>query len=126
MKAPVTVAAAIAVLVVAPPAAFANDLTLTWTNGAGYQHQGRYTDLTDNLCARTEGQDTTVKMVPVNGIGLTHSVSAVNAGPGTFGPWNCTGNLSIPEDKQYRMEIWVAPTPGGPKTDLVKSQTFFS
>jgi hypothetical protein len=120
-----TAAVSLGVVAIATTSAYANDLTLTYTNNGGYSSQGRWTDAVDTLCARTELPDTLVKIVPVNGVGTTFSVTQVHDTISGWSTWKCTGNLSIPEDKQYRMEIWTSSTLGGAKT-LKKSGTFYS
>ncbi|MFJ9392249.1 hypothetical protein ACIRON_25745 [Nocardioides sp. NPDC101246] len=110
-------------LAIASPA-HAADLTLTWSNPAsGWQYQGGWDDSADNLCARTQGNRARVKMIPTNGSGSTYSATTTSGGGGNWGSWACTGNLSIPEDKQYRMELYVWTSDA---YRLAKSGNFYS
>lgn len=88
--------------------AHANDFVGTYVasdgNTAG---RGWWFDGTDTLCAKGFfGEQiqpwVRVRIDPVNGVGGSYSVTDNNTSDGAR---TCTGNLSIPEDKQYRMVI---------------------
>lgn len=80
------------------PAAQANDLTVTY-NGTDGTYQGRWIDGSDQLCARTTGAQIRVQIEPASGSGSTYSISTSGSS------WRCTANLSIPEDRSYRMYL---------------------
>ena len=99
----IAVAVAGSVVAVAQPA-HAGDYVGSWnfigehSEGTGYWYDG-----TDTLCARANPNvsgNLRVTLVPANGVGASYSVvDGVSAGR------TCTGNLSIPEDKKYRMKF---------------------
>lgn len=87
---------------IAPPA-HANDVTLRIHNSSGaVVAKAWYDDATDNLCVRSyrEGVMATVRIGPSGG-GTFDSASDAGFGKST----NCTGNMSIPEDRLYWMHL---------------------
>lgn len=92
---------AVAATTAAP--AQANDVTLKIRNSAGtVVAKAWYDDRTDNLCVRShrEGVMATVRIGPSGG-GTFDSASDAGFGKST----NCTGNMSIPEDRLYWMHL---------------------
>ncbi|MGC4112102.1 MAG: hypothetical protein QM747_17140 [Nocardioides sp.] len=78
--------------------------------------RGYYDDLTDNLCVKTlNGQ---VARVTISSAG--DPSFAVNDYPG--GGKTCTGNLAIPEDHSYTMNLTSSSDPG----QINGTTTFFS
>lgn len=87
---------------IAPPA-HANDVTLRIYNAGGaVVAKAWYDDSTDNLCVRSyrQGVMATVRIGPSGG-GTFDSASDAGFGKST----NCTGNMSIPEDRLYWMHL---------------------
>ncbi|MCU1537032.1 MAG: hypothetical protein JWP82_1383 [Humibacillus sp.] len=91
------------VVAVAQPAS-ANDYVGSYnfigehSEGTGYWYDG-----SDTLCARANPDvsgNLRVTLVPANGVGASYSVV-----DGRSAGRTCTGNLSIPEDKKYRMKF---------------------
>ncbi len=92
------VAVASASSFIAAPA-FANDITVN--TAAGY---GSWDDSNDNLCAndsRVDGYDVRAKIVPQSGSRSTFQIKDVGVNDGR----TCTGNLSIPEDQSYVLQV---------------------
>ena len=91
----------------------ANDKTLQIWNAAGTKVVAKawYDDSTDNLCVRSyvQGQMATVRIGPSGG---NTFATANDAGFGKS--TNCTGNMSIPEDRYYWMTLTY---PGRPSKD---------
>ncbi|KAB2810736.1 hypothetical protein F9L07_01915 [Pimelobacter simplex] len=112
----------------AQPSATAADFPLEWTSTPwNYKYQGRWTDVTDTLCARTQGYRLRVRISPVGGSGPTFTVTTSGGGGGTWSAWACTGNLSIPEDVKYKMELITVKVEAlDPPTQVRKSGTFFT
>lgn len=94
-------AAAISALGIGP--ASANNIEFSF-HGAS----ARYTDLTDTLCVKavndTGGglRDYAYALIVGPGGGTIASSPFANEGEG----WRCTGNLSIPEDKLYTLQLF--------------------
>ncbi len=59
-----------------------------------------YVDSRDRLCVKANKGRLKITAIPVNGSGSSYSVTD---SAGTAGN-TCSGNLSIPEDKQYKMK----------------------
>lgn len=81
---------------------------------------GKYVDLTDKLCAKTSNSAYYAEVVILSG-GSVKFRKIDRANDGSFA---CTGNLSIPEDKQYTLSVLNCS-----KASLActgKSTTFFS
>lgn len=101
-----------AVTATASPAQAA-DKHLRIYNAAGTQVLAHawYDDLTDNLCVRSNvaGQMAVVKIGPVGG-GTFDQAQDAGFGKST----NCTGNMSIPEDRYFWMNLTY---PGRPSKD---------
>lgn len=81
--------------------AHANDASVTF-HGA----TATYTDATDNLCARAVDdypglEDYAIAQI-VNDAGTVVFQKTDSEGGGQ----SCTGNLSIPEDRHYRLRVW--------------------
>lgn len=81
--------------------AHANDLTLVIKNASGtVVAKAWYDDYTDNLCVRSYVSGT---MATAN-IGASGGGTFATANDAGFGKsTNCTGNMSIPEDRLYWM-----------------------
>ncbi|MBD3783216.1 MAG: hypothetical protein IE926_09715 [Micrococcales bacterium] len=91
----------IAVATAAPAAA--NDATLRIRNGSGtVVAKAWYNDLTDTLCVRSyvKGVMATARIGPSGG-----GTFATANDAGFKKSTNCTGNLSIPEDRLYWMNL---------------------
>lgn len=83
--------------------AHANDVTLRIHNASGaVVAKAWYDDLTDNLCVRSyrEGVMASVRIGPAGGSTFR---TANDAGFGKS--TNCTGNMSIPEDRLHWMTL---------------------
>jgi hypothetical protein len=96
-------AAAAAIVATAGPAS-ANDATFSGSL-YGYPAKGQWIDHLDTLCAKADYTPETgtaiVKITPVGHNGPSFVVrDRSNDSSRT-----CTGNLSIPEDKKYRMTV---------------------
>lgn len=122
-----SLAAVVAVIVSASPA-LANDFTGTYIDSADrVAARGYWDDSIDTLCARDylDSHDwSEAQIVPVNGVGTTFTVRDQ---PGDSAR-TCTGNLSLPEDKQYRMVVrFKLPSSSCPNQICSKSTgTFYS
>lgn len=96
-----TVAAGAGFALAAAAPAQASDLTLTIKNASGKViAKAWYDDGTDNLCVRSyvQGSMASVKIGPNDG-GTFATANDAGFGKST----NCTGNMSIPEDKYFWM-----------------------
>lgn len=109
------------VIAVAGPAA-ANDLTLNWQSPSDSRltARGIWDDSADNLCARGTWWTARVVIRPVDGTGPTFTIDDSPNPPDQTR--TCTGNLSIPEDELYRMEVKTADGSWSTKT----SGTFYT
>ena len=77
-------------------------------NDVSFGHHGsyvEYTDATDNLCVRatndTGGSDSAYALI-MNGNTTVRSSPMAVEGQG----WQCTGNMSIPEDRWYTLVLF--------------------
>jgi hypothetical protein len=112
-------AAALTFLSVAPASASNPVLTHSWATG-------KYLDETDQLCARVDsafGTSATwaTAEIRLDGV-LKWSKSDYGNGDTAF---SCTGNLSIPEDKQYVLVVRACTTYANP-TCTSDRTTFYS
>jgi hypothetical protein len=91
--------------------ASASDATVSLYHNGELKARGTYDDLTDNLCVKAfnGGQNflADVGIGPVNGDGPSFTWGAFG-GDG----WQCTGNLSIPEDRRYDIQVRWHSNPG--------------
>jgi hypothetical protein len=99
-------ASALGLIVAVAGSASANDFTGTYISSTGeVAAHGYWDDSVDTLCVRgyRAYQDwAEVEIIPTNGVGSTFTKRDTTP---TDGARACTGNLSIPEDKQYRMVL---------------------
>ncbi|WP_018156206.1 hypothetical protein [Demetria terragena] len=109
------VAGALATTVAVAPTAEANDVTLLLRDGGKVVAKAWYDDSVDTLCVRSQVKGTmaTVQIGPIDG---APRATARDAGFGKS--TNCTGNLSIPEDRRF----WLRLESNGRSTDT----TFFT
>jgi hypothetical protein len=116
-------AAAVTALGVFAPPASANDTTLNYYKNGLLVARATWDDLHDTLCVEVLSSpfDTLARagIGPVSGSGPEFRIDAV---AGTVRK-HCTGNLSIPEDRLYFVQIWYQ-LPGGPPEFSRKKQFY--
>ncbi|HSV39357.1 MAG TPA: hypothetical protein VLI04_11415 [Nocardioidaceae bacterium] len=106
-------ATAILVTTITPAPAVAADkevrVYLPALGGPDFAGLGKWTDEDDTLCAllgQNQSHDKlVVRIRPRNGVGPSFRVIDHNPTPAASG--SCTGDLSIPENRRYRMRVSV-------------------
>lgn len=87
------------------PTASASNPTSSVSYGGVQRATASYTDLTDNLCVTATNGDginiATARIYPANGSGPSFTISDLTDTHGG----QCTGNLSIPEDRAYILTL---------------------
>jgi hypothetical protein len=108
--------------------AYANDVTVAPSQGGG---NGTWTDATDTLCARANSYDNlgipvirTVVTIHPKGSG-SPSFQITDNTPGN-GAASCSGNLSVPEDQLWHMEVTVYINNGGGTATRTADSDFYT
>ncbi|AKU16298.1 hypothetical protein VV02_11200 [Luteipulveratus mongoliensis] len=87
------------------PTASASNASSSVSYGGVVRGTASWTDVTDNLCVTATGGDginiATAKIRPANGSGPSFTISDLTDTSGG----QCTGNLSIPEDRAYILTL---------------------
>ena len=85
-----------------------------------------YTDATDNLCARAIDDFSGLEDYAIAEIVNDNGAIVFQKFDTEGGGQSCTGNLSIPEDRRYRLRVWDCSRVPGTDCGVSPSEYFYS